>query len=162
MTYGPEMRAKISAARKIKGGTLSLIQIEEHRIRMKGNCFALGTKHSPETCELMRIARKGRQPNLGGHHTEEARKKMSETRRGGILSKEHREKIAQAHKGRKQTAEHRRNLGLVQAKIDPKECETIRDKYISGKAKLADLAGVYGCCIQTISNVIHRNRMVYR
>lgn len=46
----PEMRAKLSAASKGKPGTLSPIQIEELRERMKGNTFSIGIKHTPESC----------------------------------------------------------------------------------------------------------------
>lgn len=160
MTYGQETRNKISAARKIKGGTLTPVQIEELRERMKGNRFSAGIKYSPEVRERMKEKRKGKRPALGMRHTDEAKKKMSEKRRGVILSLEHRTKISDAHKGKKQTIEHRQRLALVQSKIKPEQFGKIKSEYTNGIITMKELAARYGCCAQTICNVINDKRMV--
>lgn len=79
-------------------------------------------------------------PMFGKHHTEEARKKISEANRnrpsptkGRALTAEHREKLRQAHLGRKQnrTPEWNRKIGESQRgkKLKPETKERI------GKAK---------------------------
>lgn len=73
-------------------------------------------------------------PMYGKHHTEESRKKMSESTKGQIpynkgkhLSDEHREKLRQAHLGRKQnrTPEWNRKIGESQRgkKMTPEQIE---------------------------------------
>lgn len=44
--------------------------------------FQKGYKHSEEIKQKLRIARIGRKPNLGKHHTEETKRKMSESHKG--------------------------------------------------------------------------------
>lgn len=79
-------------------------------------------------------------PMYGKHHTEESRKKMSESTKGQIpynkgkhLSEEHRKKLRQAHLGRKQnrTPEWNRKIGESQRgkRLKPETKERI------GKAK---------------------------
>lgn len=159
MVYGPEVRARMSAAKKGSPGTLSPLQIEELRERMKGNSFRLGIKHTLETCNKMKEKRRGKKPALGMKHTDEYKKAMSERVKGIPLSKEHSEKISKALKGKKQTTEHRFNLALVQSKIKPDHFENIRAEYIPGLVTMKDLANRYGCCAQTICNIINGNRM---
>ncbi len=161
MVMSPGARAKISAMRKVKGGTLSLTQINELRERMKGNTFSVGLKHTPEARAKMKKARKGRTPALGMHHAKEARKKISEAHKGIALSKEHREKISQAHKGKKLTAEHNWNVHVAQSKIKPDQFEKVRTEYVPGVVTMKDLAARYGCCAQTICDVVNGKRMVH-
>lgn len=47
----------------------------------------------------------------GLHHSEEAKKKMSEARRGKPLSKEHREKLSKVRKGRKLSEQNKIGIG---------------------------------------------------
>lgn len=50
---------------------------------------------------------------LGKHHTERARRKIGEARRGKKYSKEYREKISDALRGRRHSEEHKRKLSLA-------------------------------------------------
>lgn len=159
MKFGPEMKAKISAARKKTGCTLSIEQIEELRERMKGNSFSVGLKHSELSKEKMKAARKGRAPSLGMRHTDETRQKMSEKRKGRPLSLKNRIGISIALSGKKKSAEHIWNAHVAQAKIKPDQFEKIKAEYIPGVVKMKDLAVLYGCCTQTICNVINGKRM---
>lgn len=55
-----------------------------HALRLRGNKRALGHKHSPETLEAIRAARKGQKPNLGNKGytlSKETKLKMSEARK---------------------------------------------------------------------------------
>lgn len=158
--FGPEMRAKVSSARKARGGTLTIAQVGDLRERMRGNTFRVGLKHTEEARDKMKEARKGRTPALGMRHTEKTRKKISTIHKGIPLTEEHKEKIAQAHKGKKQTVEHRQHLAVVQSKIKPDQIDNIKDEYVLGIVTMKELAARYGCCTQTICNVINDKRMV--
>ena len=160
MIMSEESRLKLSAAKKGRPCSLSSIQIEQLRERMRGNLFSVGMKHTPETRERMKLKRKGKRPALGMRHTEEAKKKMSEARKGVKLSVAHREKIAASHKGKKQSKEHRRKLALIQSKIKPILFPKIKEEYDKGIVTMKDLAMRYGCCAQTICNIINNKRMV--
>lgn len=158
MTMSPEAREKLSAGKKGTPCQLSPMQIEELRERMKGNVFSVGRKHSEEAKAKMKIARQGRTPSLGMRHSDSVRMATSERFKGITLSEEHKLKISLAHRGKKQTFEHRRNLALVQSKIKPDQAEQIRVEYIPGVLRMRDLASRYGCCAQTICNIINGKR----
>jgi len=69
----------------------------------------LGLKRSEESRKKMSDAKKGVVPwNKGGHHTEEANKKNSESHKGKIKSEETRQKLSEAGKKRYQSEEARR------------------------------------------------------
>jgi len=159
-TFGPEMRAKISAAKKGKPGTLSVVQIEELRERMKGNTFRLGIKHTPESCEQMSKTRKGGPGNPGYRHTDEAKKKMSEVHKGKPLSAEHRKKISDANTGREHTIAHRLKFSLATSKIKPDQFDKIKAEYVPGVVSMRQIAEQYGCCAGTIGHIINGKRMV--
>ena len=160
IVFGIKARENMSAAGKGKLCTLSPLQIEELRERMKGNSFRLGIKHTLETRKRLKKSREGKTPALGMRHTEEVKKKMSESRKGRTLTKEHRKKIALAHIGKKQTRAHRINLAIVQSKIKPDQFEKIKAEYIPGVVTLSEIAARYGCCTQSICNIINGKRMV--
>ena len=153
-------REKLSELKKEGKGTLSLLQIEELKERMKGNTFRLGLKHTPEAREKMKKARKGRMPALGMHHSEESRRKMSESRRGKPLSEKNRIGISRALKGKKKSKEHNFNCHVAQSKIKPDQFEKIKAEYVLGVVSMRAIAERYGCCTQTICNVINGKRMV--
>ena len=161
MIMSLETRAKISAIRKRSPCTLSPVQIEELRQRMTGNTFSVGHKHSDVTRLKMKIARRGKTPALGMKQSEKFKKSMSERFKGKPLIEEHRKKISQALAGRSQTIEHRRNLAIATAKIKPDQIDEIRKEYCSGVVTMRVLADRYGCCTQTICNVINGKRTVY-
>jgi len=78
--------------------------------RMKGNTIGVGRKWIPtdETKRRISVAQKERlqhQPHgmLGNKHTEETKRKISESKRGAVYTAEHREKIRQSRIGKKQT-----------------------------------------------------------
>jgi group I intron endonuclease len=58
---------------------------------------------------------------LGRRHTDEAKRKMSESHSGKRLSEEHRKKISDSLKGRPTSEEHRRNLILAWEKRHDKK-----------------------------------------
>jgi hypothetical protein len=58
-----------------------------------------GKKHTKEILEKMRIASLGNTNCLGHKHTEESKRKMSESTKGQIITKETRLKISNALKG---------------------------------------------------------------
>jgi hypothetical protein len=76
-----------------------------------------GKKASAETLLKLSAAHKGAHGTMNGrHHTEEARRKMSESQKGKkkpgrILTLEHKQKIAEAGRGRKHSEETRRKIG---------------------------------------------------
>jgi len=159
VTFGPEMRAKISAARKGKG-TLSKEQREELRERMKGNKYLLGYKPNEETKDKLRRARRGKKPSLGMHHSENFKIEMSTRLKGGKLSNEHCQKISCALTGRKQSKEHRLKLAIVQSKIKPEQFYQIKKEYIPGVISMRELALKYGSSRSAISNILNNKRMV--
>ena len=57
-----------------------------------------GKPLSEEAKRKMSIAHKGKTSFLGKHHTEEAKRKMSESLRGKHLSEEHKRKVAESRK----------------------------------------------------------------
>ena len=82
---------------------------------------------------------------LGKNHTEESKKKMSESHKGKILSEEHKRKLSESGKGRKQSEEHKRknsesNKGRVPwnkgKKIGPHTEERKRKNSESNKGKV--------------------------
>lgn len=58
---------------------------------------------SEETRKKMSLAAMGNKAHLGKHHSEEAKRKISEGHRGLIFSEEHRKKLSEAQKGKKAT-----------------------------------------------------------
>ena len=95
--------------KKLKGRELS----EEHKKKIgesnMGNKNALGYKHTEETKKKMSESHKGKQP------TEETRKKMSESQKGKVVSEETRKKISMSNKGKNsgkiRTEEHKKKIG---------------------------------------------------
>ena len=162
ITYGPEVRANMSAAQKGRPCPLSPFQIDELRERMKGNKFRLGIKHTPECCERMSKLQKGKtKPWMTGrNHSNEFKRSVSERFKGKALAEEHKEKISLAHVGKKQSKDHRFHLALVTAKIKPDQFEQIKSEYIPGIVTMREIASRYDCCVQTVCNVIHGKRMV--
>lgn len=78
--------------------------------RMKGNTIGVGRIWTPseETKHRISVAQKERllrQPHsrLGTKHTEETKRKISESKRGATYTTEHREKIRQSRRGKPQT-----------------------------------------------------------
>lgn len=58
-----------------------------------------GKKHTEETKRKMSESQKGKSPWINGKkHTEETKSKMSESQKGKKLSEEHKRKISEAHK----------------------------------------------------------------
>lgn len=94
------------------------------------------------------------------HHSDEFKKSVSERFKGKRLTEEHRKKISLAHVGKKQTKEHRFHLALVTAKIKPDQFEKIKSEYVPGIVTMREIATRYGCCVQTVCNVVHEKRMV--
>lgn len=78
--------------------------------RMKGNTIGVGRKCIPtdETKQKISLSQKERfqqQPHnrIGTVHTEETKRKISESKRGAVFSAEHREKLRQSRLGKTQT-----------------------------------------------------------
>lgn len=68
----------------------------------------------------------------GKKHSEDARRKMSATKRGKVLSEETKMKMSEAHKGKVRSDEHRKNLSksLIGRKMDPSVVEKVRLKLV--------------------------------
>jgi len=67
-----------------------------------------GVKRKPfteETKRKMGLAKKGHKYNLGRHHTEEAKIKISEAHKGRQFSEEHKRKLSEASKGQQHSEE---------------------------------------------------------
>lgn len=78
----------------------------EYNIADGGNGGDLGEEVNKRHSEIM----KGDQRNKGRHHTEEARKHMSDGHKGKHLSEEHKKNISEALKGKQTSKETRRKL----------------------------------------------------
>jgi group I intron endonuclease len=103
--YSEERKAKIRNPDKIS---------EETREKMR--VAKIGKKLSEEHKKKLGLSRIGNKYSLGYKHTEEAKKKMSESQKGiriGIkLSDEHTKKISEAKKGVKASQIAKINMGL--------------------------------------------------
>jgi group I intron endonuclease len=159
MVMPSEAKKKLSDLKKGGNCTLSSTQIEELRERMKGNTFRLGKPHTEATKKRLRIARQGRTPSLGMTHSKESRLKMSKALKGRSLSDKNKAGISRALKGRKLSHEHNWNAHIAQSKIKPEQFDIIRSRYAKGDVLMRELAAEYGCCTQTISNVVNGKRM---
>jgi hypothetical protein len=79
---------------------------------------ALGRVFSLETKKMISASRKGR-PTRFGPHTEESKKKMSESLRGRRLTEEHRERIRAQQKGKIVSEETKAKLKEARSKQVP-------------------------------------------
>lgn len=75
-----------------------------------------GIKQTPEWIEKRKMFGE-RNGMYGKHHTEEAKKKISEAMHNRKLTEEHKKKIGQAHKGKIVSEETRKKLSKVKQKI---------------------------------------------
>jgi len=105
-----ETKHKISETRKkqgspwLKGKRLSEETKRKISEAVMGNQHTLGLKHTAEARRNMSEARKGKT------HSEETKRKMSEAHRGHAVSEEARRKISAALKGKKVSGETRRKI----------------------------------------------------
>lgn len=95
------------------GSKLSEHELKTLSIRMMGNKYTLGYKHTPESKENMRRGRKNRTKES---FSPEELKRIGDINRGKNLPKETREKISQANKGRKPTPEQLEKIRTALAK----------------------------------------------
>ena len=87
----------------------------------------LGKQHSEESRKKISESRNGKQSGMKGkHHSEESRKKMSEAKKGKHFSEESRKKMSEAKKGK-----HWYNNGVKS--IRAKECPK---GFVKGRIKL--------------------------
>ena len=71
----------------------------------------LGKHHSEETRKKISESNKGENnPMFGKHHSAETRKKLSESLKGGTFSEETRKKLSEAHKGKQFSDETRKKI----------------------------------------------------
>ena len=63
-----------------------------------------------EAAKAISEANKGNKYNLGKHHTEETKKKLSEAKKGKHLSEETRKKLSEAGKGKRRSEETRKKM----------------------------------------------------
>lgn len=88
------------------GGRLSEETKQKIAAKVRGNTFHLGHKHSDEVRKLIsEKVRAANELNPRKPHTDEAKKKMSDAKRGRKFSLEHRLAIGAAAKGRKRSPE---------------------------------------------------------
>ena len=90
--------------------------------RMRGNQYALGLTHSPETRAKMSKSSQGQVPwNLGVPCTEETREKLRQANTGKKHSEETKDKIRKALTGRKLSDETKRKIGAANAAYERTE-----------------------------------------
>ena len=65
---------------------------------------------SEETRQKMGEAKRGNKVNLGRHHSEEAKQKISEGHKDIKLSAEHKQKLSEGHKGKKLSEEAKQKI----------------------------------------------------
>lgn len=158
-TYGTEFRRKISDARR--GKSLSAETKAKISEAMRGNKHLLGHRHSPETIEKLKRIREGKKPALGMRHTEATKAVISARFKGKPLSEEHKQKIAISLKGKPKTIEHRKRLSESQAMFNTDQIDAIRKLHAEG-ISMRRLAEMFGCCTQTICNVVNGGKAAYR
>ena len=92
--FSEETKRKISEATKGKNNPMyGKIFSKEHRLKIS-------------------------EANTGKKHTEETKRKMSDSGQGKVFSKEHKKKLSLAHKGKKHSDEHRRKNSEVRKGIN--------------------------------------------
>ena len=70
-----------------------------------------GRRHSEETRKKLSETHKGKpSPNKGKHLSEEHKKKLSETHKGKQFSEEHKNKLSEANKGKHFSEEHKKKI----------------------------------------------------
>lgn len=99
----------------LTSGGEGYIVCEETRRKLsivnRGRRPFLGKHHTEETRKKMSESSKGeKNPNFGKHPSDETRQRMSEAQKGRHHSEESIEKMRQAHLGRVFTEEHRRKI----------------------------------------------------
>ena len=125
---------------------------------------------------------RGGEGTSGFKHSEETRKKISESLKGHGHTKESREKMSKSHKRKKLSAEHRRKIGEAgKGRVDSKEArekrsktnsgkknsdfimnveiaEKIRKEYFIGEYSQKELAKKYKCSSNMVSKIVNNLR----
>ena len=159
--YPPEVRARMSKAKRGKKLTLSAERMRELTETMLGNTYMLGKKHTEETRAKLRAVRVGRKPSSGYVPTKENREMVGNRFRGKPLSVEHRAKISTALRGKEKSVEHRAHLSSVQRVFSAEQVQSIRDMLAEHRTMKA-IASQFGCSAQTVCNIKQGRTAVYR
>ncbi len=98
---------------------------------------------------------------LGRKHSDKVRAAMSARFKGCTLTEDHKRKIGLANTGNKHTPQIRKQIALKQCKIKPEQIYEVRT-LIEAKMSYRKIAAQFGCSIQTICNIKHGKRQVYK
>lgn len=139
---------------------------EANRGLLAGEKHYLWGKHLPEeTRKKISESRKGKyagekNPMWGKHHSEESKKKMSESSKGlNAGEKHHMFEKHRSEETRKKISEARKGLYAGEnnpsSKLNQKQAEEIREKYVPFKYTQNMLAKEYNVSISTISSIIY-------
>jgi group I intron endonuclease len=123
--FAPEVQAKIKAASAKRIGSHLSEEARLKRLQMK-------IRPSPETIAKIKLARSYTSP--------EARRKISESKKGKKLTKEHVEKVRMAHLGKKHSPEWIANSvkGHLGTKRSEEAKQNMRDAWVRRKAREAE------------------------
>ena len=110
---------------KIKEARARQVITEEHKKniskKLKGRIGIKGRKLSKEHIEAIIKARKNIATERGYYHSEETKKKISESQKGKIITDECKQKMAKSRENRILTKEHKSNLSKAGRKRHTKE-----------------------------------------
>ncbi len=156
--FSPEACARISAGAK-KRPPVSAESRARAAVRMRGNKYLLGHRHSAETLAKLSVSSKANYKPFGREWNALARAEISQRFAGKALSEEHKRKIAAALQGKIKSAAHRRRLGEASRYFDATEAHSLRRLAASGLS-YRRLGVVFGCSAQTAWNVVNRAEYV--
>lgn len=120
------------------------------RVGYNKNYGGKSGRHTEETKRKISESTKGeKHPMYGKHHSEEAKRKMSEANKGKQFSEEHKRKLSESLKGKQLSEETKRKLSKPVVQIDPTTNKIVK---VWESAREADRQGgfnfknISACC----------------
>ena len=127
--------------------------LDYYNLSFGGDAFNSGLHFSDEHKKKMSLAQMGNKNCLGNKHTEESKKKMSES--ALKMSDEHKENLSLAQKGKHLSKEIKLKISETQRRLSNQQALEIREKYTTNQFKQIDLAKEYLVSQVTISRIIN-------